>query len=278
MLARLLLLFFCTLLMVQCGNTPPAPPEAPPVPTVQAVQQTEVPPPTDQLPVLSDSVLSIAYVMGQFDPTERADFVRMAPPFAEDESMYLRKDTYTAFQKMHTAALLDSVQLTIRSATRNFDRQKQIWEAKWTGKRKIEGGKDATQAWPEPLPRALTILKWSSMPGTSRHHWGTDIDLNAFENEYFESGRGKREYDWLVAHAGDFGFCQVYSAKGKHRPNGYNEEKWHWSYIPVAHQLTNYARQHLRDSLIAGFEGAVTAREVGMVEKFVLGIAPECMQ
>ena len=42
------------------------------------------------------------------------------------------------------------------------------------------------------------IMKYSSMPSTSRHHWGTDIDLNSLENSYFEKGEGKKySIGWL---------------------------------------------------------------------------------
>ena len=49
--------------------------------------------------------------------------------------------------------------------------------------------------------------------------------------KYFESGKGKQEYEWLRDNAYEFGFCQVYSEKGMERKYGYEEEKWHWSYI-----------------------------------------------
>ncbi|NJK84501.1 MAG: M15 family metallopeptidase [Saprospiraceae bacterium] len=52
--------------------------------------------------------------------------------------------------------------------------------------------KTAAATTPNPQERALKILKYSSMPGTSRHHWGTDIDLNSFSNSYFEQGEGKK--------------------------------------------------------------------------------------
>ena len=107
------------------------------------------------------------------------------------------------------------------------------------------------------------------MPGSPRHHWGTDIDINNFNNSYFESGQGLKEYDWLVANAAQFGFCQPYTPKGTERPFGYNEEKWYWSYIPVAKQLTQKAATELKDEMIGGFKGSETAVEIGVVEKYV---------
>ena len=158
----------------------------------------------------------------------------------------------------------------------HFDYQKRIWERKWTGKTKIESGKDASKIYPFGKDRALAILKYSSMPSTSRHHWGTDIDLNNFENDYFEKGQGLKEYEWLTTNARNYGFCQVYSKKGDDRPEGYELENWHWSYLPVSQKLTNLAKEQMKDEMIEGFEGAEGAIAIGVVEKYILGINPVC--
>lgn len=215
--------------------------------------------------------------MGQFDPTSHPDFIKIPLKHADREGLFLHKDTYSAFQKMHAAALEDGVKLVIRSATRNFASQKRIWEAKWNGTRKIENGKDASVAYPVPEDRALKILEYSSMPGSSRHHWGTDIDLNNFNNSWFESGEGLKIYNWLLANGAAFGFCQPYTAKGSERPHGYNEERWHWSYMPLSQGLTEQARRNLKDEMIGGFIGSETALEIGVVEKYVLGINSGCL-
>ena len=114
------------------------------------------------------------------------------------------------------------------------------------------------------------------MPGTSRHHWGTDIDLNDLNNPYFEKGKGKKIYDWLVANAHEYGFCQVYSEQGPERPYGYFEEKWHWSYVPVARRLTEQYKLKIQNMDITGFEGSHTAVAIDMVNNYVLGINAAC--
>lgn len=116
------------------------------------------------------------------------------------------------------------------------------------------------------------------MPGSSRHHWGTDIDLNDLNPAYFESGHGKKIHDWLSTHAHTYGFCQPYSPKNASRPYGYNEEQWHWSYVPIARQLTDLAKANLKNALIKGFAGAETAATIQVVEKYVLGINPDCLK
>ena len=58
------------------------------------------------------------------------------------------------------------------------------------------------------------ILEYSSAPGTSRHHWGTDMDINALQNDYFSNkGNGAFLYEWLQKNAAKFGFCQPYNKK-----------------------------------------------------------------
>lgn len=228
--------------------------------------------------IVLDSTITLDYIMGRFDPVKHPDFVLVNPPYSDGNKRYLHKDTWASFKKMYAAAKKDGITLTIRSATRNFEAQKGIWEAKWTGARKVEGGENLAETTPNPKERALKILKWSSMPGSSRHHWGTDIDINDFENSYFEKGQGLKEYDWLVANAPKYGFCQPYTPKGPDgRPDGYNEEKWHWSYIPLAKPLSDQAKLRLQNEQIKGFKGAETAVSIDIKNKFVLGINKECL-
>lgn len=225
----------------------------------------------------SDTSADTAYLMGRFDPEQDPRFVRMEKRYAQPAGLMLRREAYEAFKNMADVAAAEGIQLVILSATRNFERQKSIWEAKWTGRRLVDG-QSLAETIKDPVQRALKILEWSSMPGSSRHHWGTDIDINSFENVYFANGRGKKEYEWLQANAAGFGFCQPYSPKGKDRSNGYNEEKWHWSYLPISLPLTQQAEQHLRNEMIEGFEGAETAVEIDIVNNYVLGINPACKQ
>ena len=80
-----------------------------------------------------------------------------------------------------------------------------------------------------------------------------------------------------MEHAGEYGFCQAYSPKGPERPHGYNEEKWHWSYLPIAQQLTTQARLRLTNDHIKGFEGHEMAKEIDIVNHYVLGINKACL-
>jgi len=231
----------------------------------------------DQPVIKIDSTIALDYIMGKFEPTKHPNFVQVPSKHANGrKDRWLRKETYGAFLKMYAAAKKEGIELKILSATRNFAAQKGIWEGKWTGKRLNEGKYNLAKTTPDPTKRALEILKWSSMPSTSRHHWGTDIDLNAFTNDFFAKGKGLKMYNWMLENAATYGFCQPYTTKDEKRPNGYNEEKWHWSYLPIALPLTQQAKLRLNDDMITGFLGSETAQSIGVVDKFILGINEEC--
>lgn len=242
-----------------------------------AVEQPTLQPITSTRLIL-DSAITLDYIMGKFEPTKHKNFIQVPPKYANGrKDRWLRKETYTAFLEMHAAAKKEGIELKVLSATRNFAMQKIIWEGKWTGTRLHESKENLAKTTADPTKRALKILKWSSMPGTSRHHWGTDMDLNAFTNDFFEKGKGLKMYTWMTENASKFGFCQPYSPKDENRPNGYNEEKWHWSYLPLAQKITEQAELRLENEMIDGFKGAETAVSIGVVDQFILGINEECL-
>jgi zinc D-Ala-D-Ala carboxypeptidase len=225
---------------------------------------------------VTDTV-SIAYLMGKFVPAKHPDFAKIDLKYTDKKDAYLRKETYEAFLKMAEAAAKEKIQLKILSATRNFDRQKKIWEDKWSGLVTVEDGTKVSRV-ADTTQRALKILLFSSMPGSSRHHWGTDLDLNYLSDDYFTNGQGKKIYKWLSENASTYGFCQPYSDKSGGR-TGYNEEKWHWSYMPLSAAFTNAAKARLKDEMIVGgFKGSGTAPKIEIVKKYVLGINQDCLK
>lgn len=212
------------------------------------------------------------YLLGRFDETKDERFVKIDSQYARGSAVgkFLRKEALEAFRKMTEAARKDGVHLFIISATRNFESQKSIWENKWDGKVKVEG-KDLTTV-KDFAERARLILLYSSMPSTSRHHWGTDMDLNSLENDYFASGEGLKIYQWLQVYAAEFGFCQPYTSKKEGR-TGYEEEKWHWSYLPLSSQLLREYKKQISYQDITGYKGSEVAIKLNVIEKYVDGVA-----
>jgi zinc D-Ala-D-Ala carboxypeptidase len=212
------------------------------------------------------------YLLGKFDPATHPLFSKLEDAHARGSAKdsYLRKETYEAFKKMSAAAKEDRVELLIISATRNFDSQKRIWENKWEGRTKVEGINLTTIK--DPKERARLILLYSSMPSTSRHHWGTDMDLNNLNNDYFLTGEGLKIYQWLATHAASFGFCQPYTSKESGR-TGYEEEKWHWSYLPLSGEFLEAYKKQVTYKDITGFKGAEAAKPMAVIKNYVEGVA-----
>lgn len=204
------------------------------------------------------------YLLGKFDPSADERFVKPDDRHRAGaaRSQYLRRETYEAFVNMAEAAEKDGVKLIIISATRNFDTQKSIWERKWKDEAAITN----------PADRARKILQYSSMPGTSRHHWGTDMDLNSLDNDYFSSGEGLKIYEWLTAHAHKYGFCQPYTSRTTGR-TGYEEEKWHWSYTPLSVPFLNQYLNTITLADITGFRGSESAAGIDVIKNYVAGVA-----
>ena len=80
----------------------------------------------------------------------------------------MHKEAKKAFLKMKEAASKEAIQIEVVSAYRSFERQKQIFEGKYNR---------FTQQGLSPIQAIEKIIEYSTIPGTSRHHWGTDIDI-----------------------------------------------------------------------------------------------------
>jgi len=231
------------------------------------------------LKLFSDSIIqhdTIAkkYLLGQIIPSKDTNFIAVEKKYGGKNNYYLRKETYFAFLKMYEAALKEGIHLTILSATRTYNEQKNIWEGKWTG-RYLYYGKNLVSLYPNEYERSLYILKYSSMPGSSRHHWGTDIDLNSTELTYFKSVKGLKVYNWLKENASKFGFCQPYTKKDTSR-SGFEEEKWHWSYIPLSSKYLACYKKQITYTDLKDFAGYETAKKVKLIEDYVSGINKDC--
>jgi LAS superfamily LD-carboxypeptidase LdcB len=208
-----------------------------------------------------DSLISKDFLMGKFNYKTHPWFVKV-PTGMSNREIYIQKETLEAFSKMHEAAKKDGINFVIISGTRNFTDQKAIWENKWS--REILTHKT-------PKATALKILEYSSMPSTSRHHWGTDIDINSLVSSYFKTGKGAEEYAWLVKNAKKYGFYQTYTPKDKGR-TGYAVEEWHWSYFPLSHKYLEQYNLKISNKDIVGFTGCETAAEIDIVKNYVNGI------
>ena len=143
-----------------------------------------------------------------------------------------------SFDSMRIAALSEGIEIKIISSYRSFDHQKNIWNRKFVKNDSIGLTID------ENIKK---IMEYSTIPGTSRHHWGTDIDIvdgsKIIEGDVLVTQKfyGKGPYvklrKWLEKNAKKFGFYIVYTNNKKR--NGFNYEPWHYSYAPISIGLLN---------------------------------------
>lgn len=162
----------------------------------------------------------------------------------------LQPQASTQFDAMAAAASSDGIALRIVSAFRSYQRQAQIWLAKLTGERPVYDLHNNLVDLQRLSGKARldAVLLFSALPGASRHHWGTDIDIydsNAVTDEYLprlsptEYQAGGPFYPmvlWLEQHAAEFGFFMPY----KYYRQGVAAEPWHLSFAAVA---DNYQQQ-----------------------------------
>lgn len=217
-----------------------------------------------------------AELLGQIDASKHSDFVQIDPSISYFPEVYLRKQTYEAFLIMRDSALLAGINLTIQSGTRDFYIQRYLWNQKFTGQR--SNGKGYIDQSLSDSAKTAQVLTYSAMPGISRHHWGTDIDINSINHAYFHSGEGKKVYDWLQKNAEKFGFYQVYIPFGEDRKTGFNHEEWHWTYKPESDKFTKAFKHVISYEDLTGFKGDNYAKTFNVIEDYVYGINPVLLE
>ena len=204
------------------------------------------------------------FLTGKVKRQDNPLFIKIDKAHTE-RNIYLIRPVYDAYKEMHKAALADGVKLVITSGHRTFVEQVIEWELRWNNPR-------SETIFSNDVEKAKYVLQYRSMPCTTRHHWGTDIDLNSFVPTYYESDEGKKVYNWLVENAGNFGFFQPYTVYDEERTVGYMEEKWHWSYKPLSQlMLAEYVRLVTIEDIV-GFKGDAAAKRLPIISDWVCGI------
>ncbi|NUF27992.1 D-alanyl-D-alanine carboxypeptidase [Gilliamella bombicola] len=218
--------------------------------------------------------ISLNKLTGQFDEKKDKDFITLDSTElpVNKKGMYLQKEAaeqlvkaFKDFKKEYP-----NIPFIVVSATRNYTYQSGIWQRKW----------DALSAkFNDPQKIAEEILKYSSMPGTSRHHWGTDVDITSVSSEYFRNDpKGIILYKWLQANLPKYGFCQAFN---NGRSGGYQLEEWHWSYQPISSQyIAQYKAILERDPdaimRILNFTGHDKIKLESLVKEYVLTVNADC--
>jgi len=197
------------------------------------------------------------------------------------EKIQLTRRAYKAFNRMKMAAWNDGIGIRTVSSFRSYADQKRIFERKFKAfTEEGDSGADAIER----------IIEYSTLPGTSRHHWGTDIDIvqagrnvdgDSLLEEHFEPGGAFRALkEWLDQNATDFDFYLVYT-QDAHR-KGFNYEPWHLSYAPESISLLkSYLRKEVIHNILSqkviGYEHLSEERLNRYLEEHLLGINPKLL-
>lgn len=174
----------------------------------------------------------------------------------QDRKIRLHKEVNDPLLALVQALTEARLPIKIVSHWRSFEYQSMLWHRKWRGEKPI------VDRHSQPLDyqklslqeRFNAICHWSALPGTSRHHWGTDFDIflqqpitegydvQLTTEEFSESGPCHTLNEWLNTHLASFGFYRPYSTfRG-----GVSPEPWHISYQSIAQQcLDNFRVEDL---------------------------------
>ena len=145
----------------------------------------------------------------------------------------LLPEAYLKFKQMQNDAKKEGVEIKIVSGYRSYQKQKDIWNNKYNKnfENEIFGIKNINR-----------IIQYSTLPGTSRHHWGTDIDIIdkrfvpkgdlLIEKNYSENGIYSQLFSWMKKNSKKYGFYLVYDDSPKRK--GFKFEPWHYSYKPLS--------------------------------------------
>lgn len=188
----------------------------------------------------------------------------------DDAGIGLQSACWEAFYQLQAAAAEAGFDLQVASGFRSFDRQLMIWNDKASGVRAVtdDSGMTLTRAAFSELDWMHAILRFSALPGSSRHHWGTDLDvfdaaavpadyrLQLSPAEVADEGPFGPLHCWLDQRLqrGDCcGFSRPYAVDR----GGVARERWHLSYLPLAQACEAQLSESLLRDVLRGVELAL---------------------
>jgi LAS superfamily LD-carboxypeptidase LdcB len=156
----------------------------------------------------------------------------------------LHEEAVGAYVAMRAAAADAGHDLAPISSFRDFEHQARIWNAKFRGERPMldSAGRPLDSSTFTDEEKVAAILLWSALPGASRHHWGTEIDVidraampagyrpQLLPAEFEPGGHFAALNEWLESRMSEFGFFRPYRTDR----GGVHPEPWHLSYAPVS--------------------------------------------
>lgn len=154
-------------------------------------------------------------------------------PKLEGKNYALLPDANKSLIEMSAAAQKEGIKIKVVSSYRSFERQKSIWNRKFSNFR--NQGIEEEEA-------IEKIIEYSTLPGTSRHHWGTEIDIIDAEppeegdvllpHKFHDQGPYNSLREWMQIHAQEYNFFLPYTCNENR--TGFKYEPWHYSFAPLS--------------------------------------------
>lgn len=200
------------------------------------------------------------------------------------DNYLVHKEMFTDLSNMFEAAKESGLDLALTSSFRSFELQQKIWNEKVTGLRPVLDSDsrpvDISTVTHEEL--LFLIMRWSAIPGGSRHHWGTDFDVfdlkakpadykvQLIPSEYEAGGYFHEASLWLEKNMQHFGFYRPYAIDR----GGIAPEPWHLSYKPLSDLfMQSFTREifeeHLKKSQFLLIDEA-RANQDELYQRFIL--------
>ena len=180
----------------------------------------------------------------------------------EDPACDLHHDVVPAWEALRSAAAAQGFEVAPYSAFRDFEAQVRIWNDKYEGRRPLYD-RDGSAMDRDALSESELvdrILYWSALPGGSRHHWGSDIDVidtaaigreykvRLMPDEYEPGGVFHGLRCWLDENLERFGFFRPYALE----QGGVSVEPWHISYRPISESALEALSLDVLEEAIGG--------------------------
>ena len=177
------------------------------------------------------------------------------------KNIFIHHQLVNPLNELKSEAANYGFNLCVCSGYRSFAQQASIWNGKLSGQRDVLGsnGKVLRLEGLSDLQKIEAILRWSALPGASRHHWGSDIDVfdgAAMPNNYqlrlvpeetIEGGMFAPMHAWLDKKLdSNNGFFRPYNIDN----GGLAPERWHLSYAPIARNFANLLTPELIKSCL----------------------------
>ena len=179
-------------------------------------------------------VVLIAFIPSEKYPLN--ELMGITKPELKGVNFNLRPEAADAFLEMQKAAKKEGITLFSLSSYRSFDHQLRIYTSKWNRYQK-QGLKG--------LAIIDKIIEYSTIPGTSRHHWGTDLDVidanvkvtgdKLSPDNYNKGGAYEKLGNWIRSNSETYGFYLVYTNVLNRK--GFKYEPWHLSYKKLSQPM-----------------------------------------